>query len=318
MTLKQKLVMMGVTEHEAEVYGALLQVDTVKVLDLANMVKLPRPNIYIALHRLRKRGMVTVGKGKVSQYTAVPPGIAFRAILAADDSRRRAKVEILKELNELHARRKVGNFRPNAIEVLSSDRFAFAQVRKQAGLARHEILSIYSSATRMFSGVDAREVDSLEMALLRRRVRIRCLYNPAVLGHGLDYARVEQVVPAGEEGRVCDLLPMNLVVMDSMALFQLPDSDGKSTVYRANDPNLIQAFRFMFEYLWARSTDIREFLRNRGTGGGERQHPAASSGAYRRQRLARRRPFTGPASQGRRGSSEKNRLKSKPKPSSGT
>jgi len=266
MTLKQKLVLMGITEHEAEVYGALLQADALKVLELTSMVKLPRPNIYTALHKLRKRGMVTAGKGRVSVYSAVPPDVAFKEILEADEKLRSNKTEVMKELRRLYTRRKPGNSRPNAIEVLGSDAAAYAYFREQTSRTRREIVTVYGTSMRMFSVAQADEeaVDRMEFSVLRRGVRVRCLYHPEVFEHGLDPARVEQVVSAGEEGRSSELLPVNMMLLDDFAaVLHLPEGDGKSTVYRINDQNLRQILRLAFEQVWAGATDVLDFLKGK-------------------------------------------------------
>ncbi|MEO0135771.1 MAG: helix-turn-helix domain-containing protein, partial [candidate division WOR-3 bacterium] len=65
----------GLTNYEAEVYSALLRVDKAKVSDLAEMVSVPRPQIYLILKRLIDLGLCTEKKGKIKYYSSLPPSI---------------------------------------------------------------------------------------------------------------------------------------------------------------------------------------------------------------------------------------------------
>ena len=55
---RSELMALGLGQHEADVYSALLTVEAAQVSDLAAVVPIDRPNIYVALRRLQRRGMV--------------------------------------------------------------------------------------------------------------------------------------------------------------------------------------------------------------------------------------------------------------------
>src|SRR5689334_7735404 len=64
----------GLSDKEASVYLALLQVDNASVIELANKTKIKRPTVYVILESLAKKGLVSETTiGKKTHYQAEPP-----------------------------------------------------------------------------------------------------------------------------------------------------------------------------------------------------------------------------------------------------
>jgi predicted DNA-binding transcriptional regulator len=89
---------LGLSTYEAEVYRALLKVDKAKVQDLARVVAVPRPQIYVALGALLEKGLCQEIRGKVTFYSAVAPGMAFRSALRKEEELLKAKAEGVRAL----------------------------------------------------------------------------------------------------------------------------------------------------------------------------------------------------------------------------
>lgn len=64
----------GLSEKEAVIYLALLQVDATSVIDIANKTRINRSTVYVVLEGLMKKGLVSETQiGKKVHYQAEPP-----------------------------------------------------------------------------------------------------------------------------------------------------------------------------------------------------------------------------------------------------
>jgi sugar-specific transcriptional regulator TrmB len=65
---------MGLSDKEAAIYVALLQVDSATASDIAAKTKIKRPTVYPVLEQLAKKGLISeVAGDKISKYQAEPP-----------------------------------------------------------------------------------------------------------------------------------------------------------------------------------------------------------------------------------------------------
>ena len=72
------LQQIGLSEKEAQVYVALLGLETAVVTDIAHASRLKRPTVYVILEELRKKGLILkVPHPKKSLYTAQDPDTYF-------------------------------------------------------------------------------------------------------------------------------------------------------------------------------------------------------------------------------------------------
>lgn len=262
MASPDELETLGLTRHEAAVYRALLGFDRAPAAALAAPAGIDRTHVYAALKRLQARGLVTSTRGRVKTFSAVAPDRAFKQALEGRhrqlDASRRAVAEMARRFR---ARRPAGS-KPAAIEVIaSSNPAAFADVRRRIRRARREVLSVLGSRQGPVSRARSRKSDELELAALRRGVTARCVYAREAVEDEFGRSRLVASVRAGEQARVADEVPFHiLVVDDDLAVFVLPDGDGRYSVYRLNDPKLVMVFRLAFEQLWAGAADPGPWL----------------------------------------------------------
>lgn len=72
--LEKYLEDLGLSDKEAKVYLALLQVDNSSVLDIAKKTSIKRPTVYVTLESLAKKGLVSeTTVGKKTYYLAESP-----------------------------------------------------------------------------------------------------------------------------------------------------------------------------------------------------------------------------------------------------
>ena len=257
-----QLESLGLTKHEAAVYCALLEVERATASALAGPAGVDRTHVYAALKRLRERGLATASRDRVTRFSAVEPDRAFRQLLDEKEERLADGRQAVAELSRKFRDRKPTDSRPAAIEVMASSNPAvYTDVRRRFRKARKEVLSVYGRQYRPRRRRQSKKADDIEVSVIRRGVPARCVYAREVLSDEFERGRLVASVRAGEQARVADEVPFNiLVVDDDLAVFTLPDGDGRYTVYRLNDPKLVMVFRLAFEQLWSRAADPGPYL----------------------------------------------------------
>ncbi len=260
MSIRERLTVLGLANYEAEVYGALVKIHRAKAGELADMVSVPRPQVYLALKKLTSRGMCVEYRGKVNRYSAVSPVVAFRDVLKAEKEKLQAKTKAVKELAEVHRRRKKEMLPTEFFEVLKGRQIREVLERAYRK-ARNEILVVYKGAVTP----DRKEMETTvkqEKALLKKGIRIRCLYEDRYFRNRQFAAYVQKVVQAGEQGRAVKNLPMSMVVVDdNLASFTLAVQEKDVTVFLSRHPSIVTVVRGGFEHIWAEGTDVKDVLK---------------------------------------------------------
>jgi hypothetical protein len=102
-----------------------------------------------------------------------------------------------------------------------------------------------------------------ETAMLERGIHVRCLYEQAALQHTEVRQALRQLTEKGEEARLIESVPMDLMVFDQRAaLFSLAEEKGGVTVFVFAHPSLVQSMRLSFDNLWQQGRDATEEMPN--------------------------------------------------------
>jgi len=102
----EKLVNFGLSEKEAKVYLALLELEVATAHEVADKAELNRSSTYVVLESLQARGLASISGGeKVKRYIVAPPNRLIQ--LATDTSRKHVEIEhdieaILPDLKSLY------------------------------------------------------------------------------------------------------------------------------------------------------------------------------------------------------------------------
>jgi sugar-specific transcriptional regulator TrmB len=260
MATKDLLIGLGLLTYEAEVYEALVSLKSAKVQDLARAVSVPRPQIYVALGKLIEKGMVNETRGKVTLYSAVAPGVAFQSVLKREEETLKAKSEYIKKLDEKYQRAGKDDIPANFVLVLKG-RQVKNFIDEQVAASRDQVLILLKTA-REQSAKSLEGAARAELSLLERGVKVRCLYEQASLDDPNLIPILKKVVAAGEEGRVVESVPMNMMVFDDRAaMLSLTDQQGSLTVFAFTHPDLIKVMRNNFQYVWEQGRSLKQALR---------------------------------------------------------
>ncbi len=81
MFLEEPLIQLGLTQKEAKIYLALLELGQGSVQDIAQKSQLKRPTVYVILTQLQQKGFAVEERhGRGSRYSAVNPEIFRRQV----------------------------------------------------------------------------------------------------------------------------------------------------------------------------------------------------------------------------------------------
>lgn len=263
----------GLTKHEARVYRALLTVREAKAAEIAAMTGIQRPHVYVTLRRLLDKGLISHGKGKVGVFSAIAPEVVFSETLRRRRIELREQTEMLRELSRAYRLRMNPVGTAAAIEVLRTppgrtsagfeDRLECVKraEREILFLTKMHLSEIPLETDRKLLG----RMDRAEIAAMRRGVICRCVFQADYLNDPWEQERERVLVKAGEQARVVESVPMNMVVIDRRWAWFRPGSvKERGVTYKVNDSVLCEVLASAFEYYWQLGEDVTCYLQRHG------------------------------------------------------
>ncbi|MCS7250358.1 MAG: hypothetical protein NZ608_05450 [candidate division WOR-3 bacterium] len=246
----------GLTNYETEVYGALLKVDKAKVSDLAEMVNVPRPQIYLILKRLIDLGLCAEKKGKIKYYSCLPPQIGFQKLLEKEEAELKKKFSLIKELEKIYKKRENNVKSFGFVEVIKGEsgrEYLTSLLRK----AQQEVL-VFCKYILKKTKERLEKSYNMEMEALKNKVKVRCLYERSFFNDPDVFPYIKKLIKNGEEARVIDYLPMNLTIIDNKnATFSLLGEDEEDVViFLFTHPALLELMKAGFEYYWQKGKKV--------------------------------------------------------------
>lgn len=103
--LVKQLIEFGLSEKEAKIYLALLELEVATVNEAAETADINRSSAYVVMDALKKKGLVSTSEGKIQKYVAVSPEMLLRE--AKDRVIKTSEIEgkisdIIPELKAMH------------------------------------------------------------------------------------------------------------------------------------------------------------------------------------------------------------------------
>jgi HTH-type transcriptional regulator, sugar sensing transcriptional regulator len=260
---QSKLERWGLAPLEAQVYLTLIRnARSAGASMIATAAGIPRPSVYPVLKSLVERGMVENGHGYGSQFAALPPDEALPRLIAAEKEnlleRESLTGDLIKELR-LASDEKANTSEAKLIEVLRDPRIRgerFQQLQREAKREVNTLASVASVPLQQRRSGNPALCDSL-----RRGIKHRVIYEPAMLKHEYITPYLKGWIELGEEARVYkDHLPLKLALFDDKIAWMplevnAPRHPVISLVIRHHA--LGQTLRLLFDYLWKESEPLR-------------------------------------------------------------
>lgn len=254
---------LGLSPAEATTYAALLRLGNLGARDLAEATGVKRSSIYAVLRTLEQRGLVQSGAGYGSRFRAVPPERALPSLVdherteTAEALARKEVVakELAQSLSELHPTAATSG-EAELVEVIRNPR-AVAERFSRLQLGANESIEMFVKAPIVHSGGNPEEDVALD-----RGVRVRSLYEQAILDDQAIRPHLQRWVEAGEEARVYHgELPFKLALFDAKtALMPLetPETHRDVTSILIRNAGLGRGLAMLFDRLWAEAAPIGE------------------------------------------------------------
>jgi len=110
------LIEFGLSEKEAKIYLALLELEIAGVQDIAKKTGVNRSSTYVVIESLKKRGLVSVSPDKkVQEYIAATPDVLLQIAKDASDRAATTKEKIREILPELRGLQKETVLKPKVV-----------------------------------------------------------------------------------------------------------------------------------------------------------------------------------------------------------
>jgi sugar-specific transcriptional regulator TrmB len=258
-----KLKHLGLSAAEAKVYSTLARSSgALGASAVAAAMGLTRTNIYPILKALVEKGMVQNGEGYGSQFAALPPEEALPRLIAAEKEKLAEREIFAADLiKELRFKADPTQNSPEAklIEVLRDPRIRgdrFQQLQREAEREVDTLASVASVPLEQRRSGNPALCESL-----RRGIKHRVIYEPALLKHEYIAAFLKGWIELGEEARVYKgHLPLKFALFDDkIAWMPLEVSTSRHPVVSLviRHHALGQTLRLLFDYLWKQSEPLR-------------------------------------------------------------
>ena len=258
-----RLTEFGLTEYQARVYLALLDLGTATATQIPPHSGVPRTRIYATMAQLHERGLVEILPETPLRYKPVPFS-AFLTKLAADHRERAARIDddipgLAKEfvVREGHDPIQRGRF-----EAIHGRRNARERLVKMYSAAKREIISI---GTERSPGRIRKALAPYAEDIWKRGVQLKYAF-PVT---DANWADVEAMAKYADVRNIDFLMPVYLHAVDGrefMMSHPIPDDDsfyrGEDISIWSDDPAIAEALMQMAERMWAAGT--KPTAENRG------------------------------------------------------
>jgi predicted transcriptional regulator len=133
--LIRSLRVLGLSNYEAKVYGALVLFDHAEAKEITDFLSLSKPSVYEALESLAERGLAVRQSSKPARFSAVPPDMAIKILL---EDHERASEQALAALKRLE-QEKVRSDMENIVWTIYGDANIKYKIHEMFGKARDHI-----------------------------------------------------------------------------------------------------------------------------------------------------------------------------------
>ncbi len=254
-TNKAKLEQLGLSAPEAQIYLAVLHQGPLTVAVIGQETGIPRTSIYPIICSLADKGLIEGGAGYGSKFAAVAPDQALAALVARQKQTIAEREQIADELAEVLAPLAADSESAldDTVQILRtphliSERFDRLQLESERHVEAFVKAPILSP----------RLSNPPQKKAQQRGVRVRALYERAVLDDEKVRPYLEAWVAGGEEARVYDgELPYKLVIFDrQVVLLTLVRRNGQSSAMLVRHEPFVKSLGILFDYFWQQAKPL--------------------------------------------------------------
>ena len=251
---------LGLSSSEANVYLTLVRAGgTLGASAVSASTGIPRTNVYPILNSLADKGIVEAEAGYGSRFAAISPDVALPSLVAREQDEQQQRLshqkrvagELMQQLRSLIAPA-AADLDAEQIQVFRDPRVAVDRF-KRLELEAQRTIDVFTKAP-FFGAAD----NPAQLEALQRGVRVRGLYESAVLVHPEIEPYLAKWLARGEEARLYDgELPHKLAIFDEQNILLPLVTPGRPTrTLFIRHPQLARSLGIMFETLWERAAPL--------------------------------------------------------------
>jgi sugar-specific transcriptional regulator TrmB len=278
MDIIEKLIKVGLSNREAEVYLALLQKNEFTAPELTKITDVTRTKVYEILQNLVHKGACNESyRNGQKVYRAIKPELAIQNVISKYENeikqdveqRRQIAVSIQGELVSIHQNSIDNNNPVDYIEVLTDKLQVKERYESIEEKTKKEMLG-FTIPPYIIGDNMIEHLEKQTEIMKKHKIRMKCLYEfsnntPQELENLIKIIELYQ--EAGEEARIVKKLPMKLIVSDGMtSMLALKDRVSLKpslTTIIIEHPSFAEALKEVFNSYWAKGITIKEFKRNK-------------------------------------------------------
>ena len=261
-TLLSRLVDLGISKYEADIYCLLLKREYATASEIAKLTQISRPRVYSLLANLVEHNFCSEHLGGVKKYSVVPPEVALSQLSKSFAQKSEEAMELSQELETIYNKRESNNNPLDFIQVLRTIPSIVKRVEEMEAASKKLVCSFSKPPYAM----DTSKLDELNMTQaesLKRGVKYRTIYE-------IENNRINDFIEMvahfrdkGEEVRIAKKLPLKLILFDHQKVVytlenRVPTSTLTAMVIEHGD--LTKTLMYTFQNFWENSQTFEEFV----------------------------------------------------------
>ncbi len=268
--IKEKLVEAGFTEYEAKAYSILLKRKYLTATEISKLGGIPQGRIYNIISLLERKGFCVTIPGAVKKFKAVNPKTAFTGIIEKQ-VKTIEKIKLLTDTLEQEFNNGEENASPlDYIQVLTSKQ---SQINKFQELLENakEYTLVFNKKPYAINTANIEDIKKFsvkEKELIQRGTKVKGIYE-ADNDNAENFSKVVSYFESiGEELRICDELPMKILISDNSTVMISLRNEGEDGRFNLSSmvvehTDLTKALKKLFEFYWNASMTLDEYLKSR-------------------------------------------------------
>ncbi|MHC1707315.1 MAG: TrmB family transcriptional regulator [Bacteroidales bacterium] len=262
-----KLINIGFTQYEAQIYHALLTNGQVSASTLVGLSGVPHGKIYQVLNTLEMKGFCNVVHGKVKKYKAVDPSVSFRELHSQKRKEEEQILELQEELEKEFIQNADLDVTLDYLQVITSKQ---SQVQKFVELTKNATESIFTFNKQPYATGYKRNREQLEAdseplrQIIASGVLVRGIFEKQEEDKENLLEMLRYFESIGEEIRLIDKLPFKMLLADSrVSMVSLRSKEERQfniTSMIINQKDISLAMAELFELYWSKSQTMDDYI----------------------------------------------------------
>lgn len=249
----QELQVVGLSEVELAIYGALVDTTGATVAELGRVTAEPSA-LAPALRNLEVRGLINKAPSHPDRYTAVDPELALELLLLhREEELKRAQLAATHLAERFHQAR-AGQDPADLIEVIAGA----SAVSQRSGFIQRSAREQLRVTARPPFAQSLEEIRAVTAHVHKRNVRVRNIVDARCFEFPWALSLIRDDLAHGEEYRALPDVPLKLIIADDRAaLIPLKiRSKGIHSAVLVHSSALLDALIAVFETLWQQAAPL--------------------------------------------------------------